>query len=119
MRNLKTLQICGQEIQVLVASAEEVPALSDKYGYAETAAGKIYLNRENPPSMMSHILVHEILHVFLEVSGLGQFLFRGKDAETLEEIAIRLAAPHVVALLRENGSELWCVEGAYDANDPS
>jgi Zn-dependent peptidase ImmA (M78 family) len=121
MQVLKTLVICGQEIRVIVASPKEVPALSDKYGLSDFDAGAIYLHEENTPSRMRSVLVHEVLHVFLEASGLGQFfaghLAKGKDFDALEETAIRLATPHVVALLSDNG-ELWTV-GDGDADDLS
>jgi hypothetical protein len=56
--------------------------------------------------------VHEVLHFFLEASGLGALLganlAKGTDAEAFEELAIRLATPHVLALLEDG--DLFAVE---------
>jgi len=111
-RGKHVLRICGLDVRVCVTGEREFPALKGKYGLACFDEATIYLHEDNPPALMRTTLVHEVLHFFLEASGLGALLganlAKGTDADAFEELAIRLATPHVLGLLEDG--DLFAVE---------
>lgn len=110
LRASRSLSICGLEYRVVFATSEEVPALESNEGYTSCETNTIYLASNIPRSRMRDALVHEVCHAFLEASGLGSFLqtsLKDKAAyDDFEETLIRVAVPHVLRLVLENGKAL-------------
>ncbi len=105
------LSICGLEYKVVYASSDEVPELIEAEGYTSLSANTIYVRGNLPPCRKRDTLLHEVLHAFLEASGLGTFLeagFKGdaKEYEKFEETLIRLVVPSILRLVAENGAAL-------------
>lgn len=103
-----SLKICGLEYKVVFATSEEVPELLGKEGFTSCTTNTIYVHAHLPQSRMRDTLVHEVLHAFLEASGIGSFLsdrVRG-DYEKTEETLVRLMVPSLLRLVDENGSAL-------------
>lgn len=109
MLEARKLTICGLEYTVMLAGADEVPELAANEGYTVPERNLIYIRSNVNPSRARDILVHEIGHAFFEATGLGHFLqdnFRGDDFDKFEETFIRLAVPHVLRLVDDNGGAL-------------
>lgn len=104
-----SLQICGLEYRVVFASSDEVPLLREKEGMTAFDTNTIYVRSGMPLSRMRDTLVHEVMHAFLESSGVGYFLqdsVKVEDFEKFEETLIRLLVPSVLRLVEENGQAL-------------
>lgn len=111
LREVRRLSICGLEYRVVFASAVEVPALADNEGWTSTETNTIYLDASVPRTRLRDALVHEVLHAVLEASGLGSLLATAlkqssQAYEDFEETLVRLAVPHVLRLIEENGKAL-------------
>lgn len=109
MVEARTLTIGGLEYRVILAGAHEVPELAANEGYTVPEKNVIYIRANVSPSRARDTLVHEVGHAFLEATGLGHFLqdnFRGDDFDKFEETFIRLAVPHVLRLVDDNGGAL-------------
>lgn len=111
MQAVKRLTICGLEYRVVYATPDEVPELADNEGICRASVNTIYLRRNAPPSRMRDALLHEVLHAFLEASGVGAYLsqsFKGstEEFESHEETLIRLVVPSLLRLVEDNGNAL-------------
>jgi hypothetical protein len=103
-----SLTICGLEYRVVVAGVDEVPELAGKEGLTSCVTNTIYLRAGMPVSRTRDALVHEVMHAFLEASGIGSFLsdrVRG-DYDKFEETLIRLIVPALLRLVDDNGEGL-------------
>jgi hypothetical protein len=114
MVEAKSLTICGLTYRVVFARADEVHHLEDSDGFASFSTNTIYVRAGMPESRMRDALIHEVMHAFLESSGVGSFMkdsFRGDDAafERFEETFIRLVVPSVIRLIEDNGPSLMRV----------
>ncbi len=124
MREAKRLTICGLTYRVVFATVDEVHHLEDSDGLTSLGTNTIYVRAGMPESRMRDALLHEVLHAFLESSGVGSFLkdnFRGEvDAfERFEETLIRLVVPSIIRLVDDNGANLLRVPKQSKAQAPS
>jgi len=105
------LSICGLEYKVVYASSDDVPELIENDGHTSCATNTIYIRANLAPCRKRDTLLHEILHAFLEASGIDHFLgttFKGdpKEYERFEETLIRLVVPSILRLVEENRGAL-------------
>lgn len=102
------LKICGLEYRVVYATSDEVPELAGNEGHTSCSTNTIAIRSNLPPSRKRDTLVHEVMHAFLEASGVGSFLadrVRG-DYDRIEETLIRLVTPAIIRLIEDNGAAL-------------
>ncbi len=97
--------------RVVYATPEEVPDLAENEGCCCKSLNTIYIRAGMPPSRMRDTLVHEVLHAFLEASGIGSFLasasnLKGDGYDVFEETFVRLVTPSVIRLISDNGDAL-------------
>lgn len=114
MREVTKLTVCGLTYRVVFATADEVHHLEESEGFASLSTNTIYVREGMPKSRTRDALVHEIMHAFLEATGLGSFLkdnFRGSEEafSNFEETLIRLTVPALIRLIEDNGAALMCV----------
>lgn len=105
------LSICGLEYKVVYASSDDVPELIENDGHTSCSTNTIYIRTNLTVSRKRDTLLHEILHAFLEASGIDHFLghaLKGeaKEYERFEETLIRLVVPSILRLVEENGGAL-------------
>lgn len=120
MREARKLTICGLTYRVVFATAEEVHHLEDSDGFVSMVTNTIYVKAGMPESRMRDALIHEVMHAFLESSGVGSFMkdnFRGDDEAFLrfEETFIRLTVPSIIRLVDDNGPSLLRVPKPHKA----
>jgi Zn-dependent peptidase ImmA (M78 family) len=104
----QVVQICGLEYQLVVATAAEVPELLENEGWTSCVTNTIYVRANMPPTRLRDTVVHELLHAFLEASGVGSFLsdrVQG-DYDAFEEVLVRLLTPMILRLVDDNGAAL-------------
>lgn len=102
----RKLKICGLEYDVIFATAAEDPRLVDNEGFTDASACKIYVRSTLSPSRMRDTLLHEIVHAFVEASGLCGFLqasVRG-NYDRFEEALVRLVTPSLLRFVDDNGT---------------
>lgn len=114
MREARKLTICGLTYRVVFATAEEVHHLEDSDGFVSMGTNTIFVKAGMPESRMRDALLHEVMHAFLESSGVGSFMrdnFRGDSDsfERFEETFIRLVVPSIIRLVDDNGPSLMRV----------
>lgn len=111
MRRLRTRSICGVKVRILVGSIAEVPALAGASpeepldGYFDCACTTIFVREGQSPSQEANTVMHEQVHAFLYLSGLGHLLasatdLKGQAYEDFEEVLVQLATPHLVGLTK-------------------
>jgi hypothetical protein len=96
------LIICGNLVPVfLVPDLMDGPNECD--GYYETASPSIFIHRDIGAEYSRQVLVHEVCHAMLHLSGamyeLEQDLREGVDAFRVEERLVRTLTPHIVAMM--------------------
>ncbi len=74
----ESVNILGTEYKIVFSKISEDKTLEDADGYTSTSACKIVLRSENPDGIedfqryQKRVLRHELIHAFLEESGLAQ-----------------------------------------------
>jgi len=108
MHKIGELDIAGIDYRVFIATSDEAPGLADSYGYTSTQTQRIYLKEGISFSQMRDTLFHEIVHAFLECSGIGAYLASQVKGEwdDVEETLIRLLVPAGLRMLDDNNGEL-------------
>lgn len=96
------LLICGNLVPVfLVPNLKDGPTACD--GYYETASPSIFIHRDLGAEYSRQVLVHEVGHAMLHLSGamyeLEQDLRKGVDVDRVEERLVRTLTPHIVAMM--------------------
>jgi hypothetical protein len=118
------LSICGLEYRVVYASSDDVPELIENDGHTSCSTNTIYIRTNLSSSRKRDTLLHEILHAFLEASGIDHFLghaLKGdpKEYERFEETLIRLVVPSILRLVEENGAALLDIPATVKAGSKS
>lgn len=96
------LVICGAKVGIYLENNlyDEATSCSGLY---DPAASTIYIDDANGEEMVRHILIHEVGHALLHLSGamyeLEQDLKPDVDVERVEERLVRTLTPHIVALV--------------------
>lgn len=110
VRLIATIPIAGVDVEVYRASTEQVVKLADGVdGVFEPSTTAIFVRTGQTASQEQDTIVHECVHAFIYLTGLGNTLrlilgpkrsasWDGDDG--IEETLVRQITPHVVALLR-------------------
>lgn len=110
MTKLFSLNICGLDYSVISGQASEIPGLDMAEGLCIREKNTIYLREGMPDSRTRDALLHEIIHAYLEASGLGHLiqsnLRENVVYEDFEETLIRLIVPSLLRLVEDNNSAL-------------
>lgn len=110
LRASRSLSICGLEYRVVFTTPDEVAELAENDGLCRRSTNTIYIRKGMPASRTRDTLIHEVMHAFLEASGLGHYLEQHlKDPDTydkFEETLIRLMVPSLLRLVEDNGQTL-------------
>jgi Zn-dependent peptidase ImmA (M78 family) len=97
--------ICGTKVGIYLAHklCDEGTSCAGLY---DTDASRIYIDDANGEEMVRHVLVHEVAHAVLHLSGamheLEEDLKEGVDPNRVEERLVRALTPHLVALMSQH-----------------
>jgi hypothetical protein len=106
---LHTLAVGNVQFPVYRATPDEVPELLDGGavldGYVDFERCCIYVREGQSETQERDTIMHEAVHAFLSVTGL-KHLLKGAvkkkiDFEEFEELFVRIATPHLVAVASE------------------
>ena len=75
---MKEITIAGQKFQIKIVTKETVrekgESSSYTYGVCDTDNRIIYLNRETKGELRKRVLIHEMIHAYLRMSSMDQFM---------------------------------------------
>lgn len=107
---IRTVTICNVRVPIIRATADQVPELVEDGrlldGFFCFERAVIVIRAGQAPSLERDAICHEVSHAFLYLSGLAHVL-RGQvktEYTDFEEQLVRIATPHIVALLLSEGS---------------
>lgn len=109
VRLLVIWQICGIDVPVIEGTTAQIAELVEADGSVLEGCFDhlkmcIYLRSDAPETSKRSAAAHEGVHAFILLSGLGHFAKlllgekRAKNWDEIEEAAVRLVEPHIVAL---------------------
>lgn len=104
------IHVLGQEYEVILRKREDDPKLEEANGYFEPYTKRIVLDDfapetmtvEAPERFKAKVLRHEIVHAFLEESGLGECSEWARNEELVDWIARQ--GEKIYAAWREAGA---------------
>lgn len=106
--------VCGVRVPVVRATADQIPDLAEDGrlldGYFCSTQSVIFIRDGQSHTQERDTIVHEVAHAFLYLSGLGHRLEEVVGPalfERFEEGLVRMATPHLVAFILENGGKSW------------
>lgn len=95
---LWTLQICGVDVRVI--ETDTVPTGCSDAGCYLPSDTTIYVRRGLAPKLLRDTLIHEWLHAYFDLSGVGHWMehcvpFTPVKDESLEELLCRFLSPGI------------------------